>query len=116
MGLESALMQLSAGRKAPRLYRMFPAIEKKLAEGMEPRRLADALAAVDKPRDCEQPETKRFLVKTQLTSDGPNTSVGFSNGIVTVSGQGATARNAEGRAEAWFEPNEPITEIGRAHV
>lgn len=34
MELESALMQLSAGRKAPRLYRMFPAIEQKLAEGV----------------------------------------------------------------------------------
>lgn len=88
---------------------LMPTIEKKLAEGMEPKRLADALAAVDKPRDCEAPETKRFLVKTQLTSDGPNTSIGFSNGIITVSGQGATAKNAEGRAEAWFEPNEPIT-------
>lgn len=88
---------------------LMPTIEKKLGEGMDPKRLADALAAVDKPRDCEAPETKRFLVKTALTSDGPNTSIGFSNGVVTVSGQGATAKNAEGRPEAWFEPNEPIT-------
>lgn len=88
---------------------LMPTIEKKLSEGMDPKRLADAMASVDKPRDCEQPETKRFLVKTALTSDGPNTSVGFSNGIVTVSGLGTTAKNAEGRPEAWFEPNEPIT-------
>ncbi|MBM3533182.1 MAG: hypothetical protein FJX60_09140 [Alphaproteobacteria bacterium] len=88
---------------------LMPAIEKKLAEGADPKRLAEALAAIDKPRDCEAPESKRFLVKTALTGDGPNTSVGFSNGIVTVSGQGATAKNAEGRPEAWFEPNEPVT-------
>ena len=88
---------------------LMPAIEKKLTEGVDAKRLADAVAAIDRPRDCESPETKRFLVKTALTSDGPNTSIGFSNGIVTVSGQGATAKNAEGRPEAWFEPNEPIT-------
>jgi hypothetical protein len=88
---------------------LMPTIEKKLAEGADPKRLADAMAAVDKPRECEAPETKRFLVKTALTGDGPNTAVGFANGIVTVSGQGATAKNAEGRPEAWFEPNEPIT-------
>ena len=88
---------------------LMPAIEKKLAEGVEAKRLADVLAAVDKPRDCEAPESKRFLVKTQLTADGPNTAVGFANGLVTVSGQGATAKSAEGKPEAWFEPNEPIT-------
>lgn len=88
---------------------LMPTIEKKLAEGADPKRLADAMAALDKPRDCEAPETKRFLVKTQLTADGPNTSVGFSNGLVTVSGQGAATRNAEGKLESWFEPAEPVT-------
>jgi hypothetical protein len=88
---------------------LMPALERKLAEGADPKRLADAIAALDRPRECEPPETKRFLVKTQLTGDGPNTSVGFANGLVTVSGQGTTARNAEGRPEAWFEPAEPIT-------
>lgn len=88
---------------------LMPTIEKKLAEGADPKRLAEAMAAVDKPRDCEAPESKRFLVKTALTADGPNTSVGFANGLVTVSGQGTAAKNAEGRVEAWFEPAEPIT-------
>lgn len=88
---------------------LMPAIERKLAEGADPKRLADAMAQIDKPRECEAPETKRFLVKTALTGDGPSTAVGFANGIVTVSGQGTTAKNAEGRPEAWFEPNEPIT-------
>lgn len=88
---------------------LMPTIEKKLAEGVDPKRLADALAAMDKPRECDAPETKRFLVRTALTAEGPNTAVGFANGAVTVSGQGMTAKNAEGRPEAWFEPNEPIT-------
>ena len=89
---------------------LMPTIEKKkLAEGADPKRLADAMAAIDKPRDCEAPESKRFLVKTALTADGPNTSVGFANGLLTVSGLGTAAKNAEGRIEAWFEPAEPIT-------
>lgn len=88
---------------------LMPVLEKKLAEGADPKRLADTIGAIDQARDCEAPETKRFLVKTTLTADGPNTSVGFSNGLVTVSGQGVAARNAEGKVEAWFEPAEPIT-------
>ena len=48
-------------------------------------------------------------MKTALTADGPNTSVGFANGLVTVSGQGTAAKNAEGRVEAWVEPAEPVT-------
>jgi FtsZ-binding cell division protein ZapB len=103
-GIVGATPRISAAAKD-----LMPTIEKKLAEGADPKRLAEAMAAIDKPRDCEQPETKRFLIKTALTQDGPNTSVGFSNGIVTVSGQGATAKNAKGRPEAWFEPNEPVT-------
>ncbi|MBM3546384.1 MAG: hypothetical protein FJX54_05500 [Alphaproteobacteria bacterium] len=103
-GIIGATPRISAAAKD-----LMPVIERKLTEGADPKRLAEAIAAIDKPRDCEAPETKRFLVKTALTSDGPNTSVGFSNGIVTVSGQGATAKNADGRPEAWFEPNEPVT-------
>ena len=88
---------------------LMPTIEKKLAEGVDPKRLAEVLAAADKPRDCEAPETKRFLVRTGLTAEGPNTSVGFANGLVTVTGQGVNAKSPEGKAEAWFDPAEPIT-------
>jgi hypothetical protein len=88
---------------------LLPALEKKLADGVEPKRLAEVVAAIDKPRDCEAPETKRFLVRTARAPEGPNTSVGFSNGLVTVTGQGAPAKNPEGRTEAWFDPAEPVT-------
>ncbi len=105
--LEGALGSTPRLSEAARV--LMATIEKKLAEGADPKRLADVVAAIDKPRDCEAPESKRFLVKTSLTADGPNTSVGFANGLVTVSGQGAAAKNAEGRLEAWFEPGEPVT-------
>ncbi len=105
--LEGAIGSTPRVSEAARV--LMPTIEKKLAEGADPKRLAEAIAAIDKPRDCEAPESKRFLVKTSLTADGPNTSVGFSNGLVTVSGQGVAAKNAEGRLEAWFEPAEPVT-------
>ena len=105
--LEGAIGSTPRVSEAARV--LMPTIEKKLAEGADPKRLAEAIAAIDKPRDCEAPESKRFLVKTALTTDGPNTSVGFSNGLVTVSGQGAAAKNAEGKLEAWFEPAEPVT-------
>jgi FtsZ-binding cell division protein ZapB len=88
---------------------LLPTLERKLAEGVDPKRLAEVVAAADKPRDCEAPETKRFLLRTARGADGPNTSVGFANGMITVSGQGAPAKNAEGRLEAWFDPAEPVT-------
>ena len=98
---------------APRLSdgarMLLPVLEKKLGEGLDARRVAEILATLDQPMDCEAPESKRFLVRTPLTSDGPNTSVGFSGGQVTVTGQGVAAKSAEGRPEAWFDVAEPLT-------
>ena len=41
--LEEALRGLSAGRKAPRLYRLLPAIEQKLAQGISHREILNLL-------------------------------------------------------------------------
>jgi hypothetical protein len=88
---------------------LLPVLEKKLGEGLDARRVADMLAVLGQPLDCEAPESKRFLVRTPLTADGPNTSVGFAGGQVTVTGQGVAAKSAEGRPEAWFDVAEPLT-------
>jgi hypothetical protein len=88
---------------------LLPVLERKLADGVDPKRLAEVVAAADKPRECDAPESKRFLVRTARGTDGPNYSVSFANGLVTVSGQGAPAKNAEGRLESWFDPAEPVT-------
>jgi hypothetical protein len=87
---------------------LLPLIEERLAGGVDGKRIAAAIEMADKPRHCEPPEVKRFLLKTTLTAEGPATSVGFANGMVTFSGQGVAAKNAEGRIEAWFDPAEPV--------
>jgi hypothetical protein len=105
--LEAALggaPRLSDGAKM-----LLPILEKKLGDGLDAKRVAEMLATLDKPLDCEAPESKRFLVRTPLTSEGPNTSVGFAGGQVTVTGQGVAAKSAEGRVEAWFDAAEPMT-------
>jgi len=105
--LEAALGGAPKLSESARL--LLPVLEKKLADGIEPGRLAEVVEAADRPRDCEAPETKRFLVRTALAADGPSTSVGFANGLVTVTGEGAQAKSADGRPEAWFDPGEPVT-------
>src|SRR3546814_9216478 len=94
----------------------------------------------DLPRSCDgEPDTKRFIVSTELQSGGANDAVSFGERAITVTAVGAAARNANGNLEAWYDPQKPVTvtftqlggktiqadgmlplhhsvEIGRAHV
>jgi len=80
----------------------------KLAEGISPDRLAFVIGAVENERKCDgETVTKRFIVLTPL-HDGANSSVGFSNGAVTVTGTGTSAINANGALEAWYDPAAPV--------
>lgn len=76
----------------------------KLSEGISRERLAFVIGAVENERKCDgEPVTKRFIVQTPL-HDGANSSVGFSNGAVTVTGTGESAVNPSGAPEAWYDP------------
>jgi hypothetical protein len=59
--------------------------------------------------ECEPPQTKKFLVSTPISREQPSMSVGFGGNAVAVSASGTFQRNAEGKAEARFEPKEPVT-------
>src|SRR3546814_9270416 len=76
-------------------------------------RLAFLVAAADKPRSCDgEPDTKRFIVSTELQSGGANDAVSFGERAITVTAVGAAARNANGNLEARYDPQKP--ELGRA--
>jgi outer membrane murein-binding lipoprotein Lpp len=96
--------------------RLLGIVESKLRGGIDPERIAFVLAQVDRPRNCEpRTETKKLQPRTTL-STAPLSAVTFLNDRVTVTGQGATARNAAGQPETFFDAAQPVelrfTKIG----
>ncbi|MFM2045863.1 MAG: hypothetical protein RLY86_4439 [Pseudomonadota bacterium] len=83
-------------------------VAQKLAEGVDSNRLAFVIEQTGTERTCTAEETKRFVLPTPIYR-GANTSVAFAEGAVTVSGEGASARDAGGNPEAWFDPRQPVT-------
>lgn len=88
---------------------MMALVQEKLKAGADQERLAFLVAAADKPRSCDgEPDTKRFIVTTELQSGGANDAVSFGDRAITVTAMGAPARNASGDLEAWFDPQQPV--------
>lgn len=81
----------------------------KLQEGVPEERLRFLLRTASAPESCdEDPETKRFVVQTPYTG-GANDSVGFGDGLLTVTANGSAATDANGNPEAWFDKDKPVT-------
>lgn len=92
------------------LREMLVLVEEKLAAGADRDRLAFLVAAADKPQVCdEQPETKRFIVTTELQVGGANDAISFAERTITVTAKGEAARDANGNLEAWYDPEKPLT-------
>ncbi|WP_448204756.1 hypothetical protein [Azospirillum sp. sgz302134] len=90
------------------IARLGSLVAERLKGGMDANRLAFVITQAQPPRNCQQPENKRFALSTPLLKSG-NRAVGFGNGTVTVSGEGQSARNPQGAAESWFDPAQPVT-------
>lgn len=89
---------------------MMTLVQQKLEAGADEDRLAFLVAAADKPRSCDgQPETKRFIVTTELQTGGANDAVSFGDRAITVTAVGAAARNASGNLEAWYDPQKTVS-------
>ncbi len=74
--------------------------------GVDYDRLAFLIDAAAQPVACAAPVTKRFMPRTPV-STGPVSYVRFDDRIV-ITGSGKSARTAEGLAEAWFDPAQPL--------
>jgi FtsZ-binding cell division protein ZapB len=89
---------------------MMVLVKKKLEAGADEERLAFLVSAADKPRSCdEQPETKRFIVTTELQTGGANDAVSFGDRAITVTAVGQAARDGGGNLEAWYDPQKPVS-------
>lgn len=95
--------------------RLTDLVKKQLDGGIKAERLATVIQAARPPRNCSEPQSKRFVVKTPVYA-GPHGTVAFGNGMITVGGEGASAVSGGGSAEAWYDPGKPVkiifTEIG----
>lgn len=81
---------------------------RQLENGLSAERLEFVLGAARPPRNCTQPQTKRFVVKTPVYS-GPDGYVSYGNGAITITGKGDSAFSSTGQAEAWYDPGKPVT-------
>jgi hypothetical protein len=81
----------------------------KLAAGVTAERLATVIAAAENERACEQPATKRFLVRTPVSPPSGGDASSFADGQIVVTGLGISAKDESQNPEAWFDPNQPVT-------
>ncbi len=82
-------------------------VSKELAGGTDPQRLIFLIRSARPPRNCIDPETRRFIVSTPAYS-GAESTVGIENGAIIVKGAGTSARNAKGENEAWYDPTKTV--------
>jgi hypothetical protein len=82
-------------------------LRRQLEAGIKPERLGSLLEATLPPKNCTQPQMKRFVVKTPVYS-GSHASVSFGGGAIVVSGEGESAIGASGTKEAWYDPGKPV--------
>jgi hypothetical protein len=82
-------------------------VRKQLEEGMDPQRLAFLIRSARPPRNCTEPETRRFVIATPANT-GPASSVEIAEGGIVITGTGISARNDKNDPEAWYDPSKNI--------
>ncbi len=83
-------------------------LRQQLDEGMSAERLSFLLRSARPPQNCTDPATRRFVPKTPAYT-GSNSIASFGEGAVKITGTGQSARNKEGKEEAWFDSTQAIT-------
>lgn len=89
------------------LARLSKLLSERLAAGIDSNRLAHIINAAQNNRSCQPPENKRFVLPTPIYK-GPTRSTSFANGALTVTGEGQSSRDANGNAEGWYDPTQPV--------
>lgn len=101
-------LQEQYAQEIPEQHRALIAlVRKQLAEGMDPQRLAAVVREASPPKNCTEPEIKRFVVATPAYR-GPNTGVSVADGGIVIKSTGVSARNDKGDPEAWYDPGQPV--------
>jgi hypothetical protein len=85
-------------------------IDARMADGVPAERIALFVEAARQPEGCSEPVSRRFIMPTP-TFSGDGTSVGFGQGLVTVTGRGQNAVDEAGTTQSWFDPAREITMV-----
>jgi len=92
-------------------------VSRQLKDGINSKRLAFVIESARPPKNCSQPITKRFVIKTPAYR-GPDSYVVFGSGAITITGEGEAAKSNTGKAEAWYNPGKEVkiifTQLGGA--
>ncbi len=105
---EQALEELRAQIPSGDLQTLTTLVAAKLDEGVLADRLAFLIDSASEARECAGTEAKRFILSTPAYT-GPNTSVTFAEGRITVAGDGENARSVNDGVLGWFDPEKDVT-------
>ena len=88
---------------------LLAAVRKRVDEGVPPERIIEVVGAVQAQQRCApEVRTRRFLLRTPVSPSGGGASVQVADGGFVVTGAGASAVDAGGSPEAWFDVAEPV--------
>lgn len=82
-------------------------IQRQLDKGMDAKRVQYLIKSGRPPTDCKEPKIKRFVAATPLYK-GPKSVMSIEDGLVTINGQGVSAKNKEGKEEVWYDPTRGV--------
>ncbi len=82
-------------------------VRKQIEEGADPERLVFALRSARAPRNCAEPETRRFVVSTPAYK-GADSEVSIADGAIVIKGSGVSSKNKDGAAEAWYDASKSV--------
>lgn len=89
-------------------HEVYDLVKKQLDSGIPAERLVSILQAAQPPRNCTDPVSKRFMVKTPAYK-GAESSVSVGEGVITITGSGISSKNREGQLQSWFDPTQSVT-------
>lgn len=82
---------------------------KRLNDGVQMDRLTFLLQAAS-PRVCDpEPEAQRLIVAVPDVKPGKRGTATLAKGAIVVTAEGASALDAKGNKEAWYDPAQPVT-------
>jgi hypothetical protein len=86
---------------------LLPLVQKRLEEGMDPKRLDFVIRSTRPPANCTDPQTLRFVPSTP-TYKGPKSQISVGEGAIIVEGEGFSATSSSGQVEAWYDPSREV--------
>lgn len=89
------------------MHEIVDMVRKQISDGMPAERLAFLIRSARPPRNCSDPVTKRFVVKTPAYK-GADSAVSIGDGAVVITASGASSHSRDGGLESWFDPTQLI--------